>query len=184
MWHLVIINFFFFSTFSGNYQSLLEPISHTMSDLQQIGSITKCSRNIFFEWEITDFFSYTEENAQYFSPEFQVLNSIWCVAICPNRIVLVNDRPASFISLFVCNVSDNSPDIIELQLSIKDSNDQPCFKKRKTISDKTKMTIGWNQFIERMRIELDVKELVPSGTLTVVCSILVKEQNYSSKYKI
>lgn len=155
-----------------------------MSEKKEIGTIAEFNRKVDFEWEIRDFFSYTEQNSRYYSPSFPVLDSTWQIEFWPN--FASNDSSTSYVSLYLCKINNKTPKNVHLTFFIKTSTGAFENQKEKTCTF-TDQGLGWAQFIDRNQLVTYKGKYVPSGTLTIICSLIIKtcEQDFiASKYKI
>lgn len=155
-----------------------------MSEKKEIGTIAELNRTVYFEWEIRDFFSYTEQNSRYYSPPFPVLDSTWQIEFWPNFIS--NDNSISYVSLYLSKINNKIPKNVHLTLFIKTATGTYENKKEKSCTF-TDQGLGWAQFIDRNQLQTYKGKFVPSGTLTIICSLIIKtcEQDFiASKYKI
>lgn len=155
-----------------------------MSEKKEIGTIAELNRTVDFEWEIRDFFSYTEQNSRYYSPPFPVLDSTWQIEFWPNFIS--NDNSTSYVSLYLSKINNKTPKNVHLTFFIKTATGTYENKKEKS-STFTDQGLGWAQFIDRNQLLVYKGKFVPSGTLTIICSLIIRtcEQDFiASKYKI
>lgn len=155
-----------------------------MSEKKEIGTIAELKRTVDFEWEIRDFFSYTEQNSRYYSPPFPVLDSTWQIEFWPNFIS--NDNSTSYVSLYLSKINNKTPKNVHSTFFIKTTTGTYENKKEKS-SKFTDQGLGWAQFIDRNQLLVYKEKFVPSGTLTIICSLIIKtcEQDFiASKYKI
>lgn len=157
-----------------------------MTSVKQIGVISKTSGKVAFEWEIHDFFSYTEENVQYLSPHLHALNLTWQIAIWPNGRTRHNC--VGYISLYVYRIDNGDPMTVDFSFGIK-TKDQLIVNKFETSWKCSDKGLGWHKFIQKSELQQLKENLVPSGNLTVIWSVTSKaeEQEFNmneSKYKI
>lgn len=178
--------------FSGLQSALLD--SHhlyvkcafeIMSSFKKIGEISKASGKVALEWKIDNFFSYTEKNSEYFSSEFSILNLTWQISVRPNG--KASDNSTGWVSLFLYRVDNGVSKSIDFSFGIK-SKKQFIVNKGETTWQSDNEGWGWPMFIEKSTLKQWKENVVPSGNLTIICSIIVKDEPEfdieESEYKV
>lgn len=157
-----------------------------MSSVKEIGIISKASGKHSFEWEIHNFFSYTEENVEYRSPDLHALNFTWKIEIWPNGRTCRNC--VGSVSLYAYRIDDGDPKTVDFSFGIKTKN-QLIVNKHETSGKPSNLGLGWHKFIQQSQLQQEKDNLVPSGNLTIIWSVNSKddEQEFNmneSKYKL
>ena len=139
-----------------------------------IGKVHNVSKKLDFEWRIDNFFSISERvEKHFFSPSFLLAGEFWKLKIYPN-----GKKYSGFVSLYLLrnytyfNGSEDPTISVEWSFSL-----ETCDKKRaheiqlEYEFDYTDEEYGIPKFLERSLLLEKKSELVPSGNLTLVCTV-------------
>ena len=151
-----------------------------MSCSKEVGEIS--GENSFkLEWKIDNFFSYSEEDIRLKSPDFLAC-TVWYIQIAPNG--LTKHSSNGHVSLYLYSRSE-LPKTVEYRLGIKTVNNTIDYEKV-DVHTFCNLGRGYHWFLKRSDLLQRKSELVPSGSLTVACTVTGKNNVSdldSSKYK-
>lgn len=156
-----------------------------MSNEKKIGEISEVNGKVALEWDIANFFSYTEE-VEYISPDFHTLNLTWRIKIWPNG--RISNNSVGHVSLYLHRVDHGASKSVDFSMGIKSKN-QRIVNMCKTTWQSDDGGWGWPKFIEKSKLQQEKENLVPWGILTVVCSLILKDNEEEfdrneSKYEV
>lgn len=143
-----------------------------MSSEKKIGKISKISGKVSLEWEISNFFSYTEDNSKYVSPDFHALNLTWRFAVYPNGRNV--DKSTGHVSLYLNRIDNGALKFVDFSFGIK-TRKQLIVNKLETAWKTNNLGWGFSRFIQKSKLQQEKENLVPSGTLTVIFSLILKD---------
>lgn len=126
-----------------------------------------------FEWTISNFFSLLEDyDIIYKSPSFSFDGATWYLKIYPNGDI--NDDSFGYVDLELRRKSSGPPYRLEFSLSLKTLEGNKEEEWQKTCifeAANGNQSHGVACFIARSKILERKSELLPSGALTVVCTL-------------
>ena len=135
-----------------------------------IGKVHDVPKELNFEWRINDFFSLSEKVGEsYSSPSFLLAGEFWYFRIYPNG---KSEIYSGFVSVFLMRKLKKPTISMEWSFSLKS-----CDKKRihesthKYAFDTSGNGCGAGEFLERSMLSEKKSELVPSGSLTIICTV-------------
>lgn len=141
-----------------------------MSYISQIGKVSAV--NWKFQWTINNFLASTEENTMYRSPNFKAGDTVWFLKIAQGR-GLGNNRE-EYVSLYLFGERIEKHMTIHFKLGIKTVNHADVNVHESDWNPNGEDDWGWTKFIKRSDLESRESELMPFGSLTVTCSIKMK----------
>ena len=143
--------------------------------MRTIGDVSERPGEVIFEWRIKDFFSLAAEiNACFKSPKFYFSGASWEIQIYPNGES--DNESQGWIGLYVMRKSIGLPLLLTYSLDLKAIDDKTHFGIRnKRIFDEKDVGYGWSKIISRTSLEEKKSELMPLGTLTVICILKCDE---------
>ena len=152
-----------------------------MSSRQEIGEISVKSCKL--EWKIDNFFSYRQDMTLE-SPDFPILDTMWYLKISPDDFIESSSK--EYVSLCLRRRDYKIPQTIEYRLGLKNVNNTIDYER---VEIATFIDCGWGypEFVKRSDLLQRKCELVPSGSLTVACTVTGKNVTSnldSSKYKL
>ena len=150
--------------------------------MEATGELCETEADVNFEWKIKDFHSLsTETGTHYDSPLFYCSGIAWEIWIYPNSDEIEAD---GWIGLYLVRSSTGYPETLDFSMCFKSNNGKkdPSLSSTSTFDRKFR---GWGsvKFISRSKLLERKSDLMPSGILTVICTIKCKEgYNVKSKY--
>lgn len=140
-----------------------------MSEIGKLNAIPK-KLSLDIEWEIKNFFSLSEKDGtRYWSPEFSFDGQTWSLRIHPNGASW--NYSFGHIDLWLCRKSPGIPNRQEFSFAFKTLHGKKVLERHRTGTFKGLDSHGFPRFISRFEVSRRKSELLPSGVLTVVCSI-------------
>lgn len=126
-----------------------------------------------FEWTISNFFSLSEDDdIIYKSPSFAFDGATWYLKIYPNGDK--TDDSVGYVDLELRRKSSDPPYSLEFSLSLKTLEGKKDTEWQDTCIFETEngnQSCGVARFMPRSEILERKSELLPSGALTVVCTL-------------
>lgn len=146
-----------------------------MSCLGVIGKVGELK----FEWEIANFFSLSATKTSYYnSPSFIFQKNSLHLQIFPAGNI---NAKTGFLSVFLANES-NDPLHVNNTLRIKKADGTMIGGGSANVCVKSSM--GYRNFYERSCLQQNESEMMPSGTLTIVCVLKPKHDGKLDTTKV
>ena len=143
--------------------------------MDRTGEVHKTTNG--FEWRIENFFDLSEDD-RYFSPSFVFNNTSWSLGIDPN-----GDRgnhSVGYIDLRLVKNPGDFPISVEFSLALKAANGKRILERHciENFGESLDRHIS-HRIITRSELVRRESELVPSGVLTVVFTMMTLESTRS-----
>lgn len=134
-----------------------------------------------FEWEIANFFALPATRLSYYnSPSFIFQKTSLHLKMYPAGAI---DSKTGFLSVYLANES-NDPLHVNTTLCIKKADGTMVGGGSDDVCIKSAVAVGCRNFYEKSCLQQNESEMVPSGTLTIVCILKPKHDGKQDITKV
>lgn len=139
--------------------------------MAKIGDLCEIGGEVIFEWKIKDFISLSNErNIFYYSSTFYFSDASWNLKIYPFGVV--ENQSDGCIGLYLMKRSYSRPISVNYTIGLKtvDGKKDPDYNFT-YVFDQRDSGYGTPKLISRSVLSEKKSELIPSGILTVICTL-------------
>lgn len=137
--------------------------------MEKIGDLSEIRGERIIEWKVKDFFALSD--VRYHSPDFNFLGVSWNLRLCPNGESINGSE--GWISLYLMRISAGYSLALDYSLALKSTDINKNYVEKITASvfDKKDNGRGRAKLILRSALMERKADLVPSGEITIICTL-------------